>query len=348
MKDAPALSQLRQKYLSKKNILLIALTIVIILFMIFYIGVAEFVEQLGSLNYFYIFLMYVTYTIQFLVRALSWYLIAKDLKSRAPYSLLYYSLGVGWMLNEIVPAKMGDLVRVQIVAKNTNQSFGTAAASVTLQRLIDLLIVLTTGALLIFIVIWMQGDDEGFDYMQVFSSIIIGVVLLSLVVVLFLVILKYPNWILGWIGKFSKKLEEFSANIILPFREAVLHLKSPVLLIYYFFLGIPIWFFDAMTFYFLFLALGLEISFFVVIISALINYLTKSIPLTPGGWGFSENIPALFILIFYPLLPFEMLLSAFIIHHLLIFIYCSSFGLISLRRISNISKKNIQINMADD
>ena len=47
-----------------------------------------------------------------------------------------------------------------------------------------------------------------------------------------------------------------------------------------------------------------------------LTYFSKTFPITPGGWGVSENIGALFFYLFHPEIPYLLILSIFIIEHL--------------------------------
>ncbi len=54
-------------------------------------------------------------------------------------------------------------------------------------------------------------------------------------------------------------------------------------------------------------------------------FFSKIFPITPGGWGISENIGALFLSIFYPDLFTEILLI-FIIDHIFRSVYLFVYG----------------------
>jgi hypothetical protein len=70
-------------------------------------------------------------------------------------------------------------------------------------------------------------------------------------------------------------------------------------------------------------------------------FFSRIFPLTPGGWGVSENIGALFIFLFYPGIPYIEILSVFIIDHLIRSAYILIYGGYSITHY-NIKLKDIK------
>ena len=101
-------------------------------------------------------------------------------------------------------------------------------------------------------------------------------------------------------------------------------------ILWVFLLNIPTWFFESLTLVILFYLAGYDINFFIIILAQILTFFTKTIPITPGGWGISEIAGATLISIFYPLtISFENLLSIFILDHILRIVYVFIYGGIS-------------------
>jgi len=64
-------------------------------------------------------------------------------------------------------------------------------------------------------------------------------------------------------------------------------------------------------------------------LAQIVTFFTKTIPITPGGWGVSEIIGALLLSIFYPTIPYNEILSVFILDHILRMVYVFIYGGIS-------------------
>ena len=64
-------------------------------------------------------------------------------------------------------------------------------------------------------------------------------------------------------------------------------------------------------------------------LAQIVTFFTKTIPITPGGWGVSEIIGALLLSVFYPAIPYNEILSVFILDHILRVVYVFIYGGIS-------------------
>jgi len=91
-------------------------------------------------------------------------------------------------------------------------------------------------------------------------------------------------------------------------------------------LSFPTWIFDALILVIFFYFLGYSINIFILLLAAILLFFSKTFPITPGGWGISENIGALFVFIFYLSIPYSEILSVFIIEHLFRSAYLFFYG----------------------
>src|ERR1700674_3151212 len=83
------------------------------------------------------------------VRAVRW----KVLLAYAPsvnLRSLYTSMMIGYMANNILPARMGELVRIQVLARKSGVRRSLSAATIILERITDALVLLTVVGLVSF------------------------------------------------------------------------------------------------------------------------------------------------------------------------------------------------------
>ena len=83
------------------------------------------------------------------VRAMRW----KVLLGYAPavnLRPLYTSMMIGYMANNILPARMGELVRIHVLARNAGVRKGLSAATIVLERITDALVLLAVLGLVSF------------------------------------------------------------------------------------------------------------------------------------------------------------------------------------------------------
>jgi uncharacterized protein (TIRG00374 family) len=83
------------------------------------------------------------------VRTVRWKVLL-DYAPSATLRSLYTSMMIGYMANNILPARMGELVRIQVLARKTGVRRSLSAATIILERTTDVLVLLTVVGLVSF------------------------------------------------------------------------------------------------------------------------------------------------------------------------------------------------------
>ncbi len=317
----------------KKNqfFFLLILALILIFFQIRLIGPEQFVLLWSSLNIYFIVLLIITYTIQFFFRAWLWIRISKLMNINIDFAGAYFALGVGWMVNEILPAKLGDLSRIEITRRNQEISFGESSAPVVFQRLVDLSMILFLGGFSLLYYIFTIGSFDFVFDSYIFYGFLFGILFIAVAIVVLTFLIKYPSTIKRLLSKISPKLELFASGIIDPFVSALKSLKTPLgSFVKSFLFSLTYWIFDVLTFYYAFLAAGVPISPSLAIFAGIITYLVKMFPLTPGGWGIAESLSAYIVYTFNPSIPFDLILFVLMMCHIFVFLYSNIFGFFGL------------------
>lgn len=103
-----------------------------------YVGSANVVRAVRSASPVYLLLAFVTYACFFLVRGIRWKLLfahsAPDVRTSSTTSIS----AVGWLANSILPLKGGDVLRAALLARREKVGLATSAATVGLERVLDL------------------------------------------------------------------------------------------------------------------------------------------------------------------------------------------------------------------
>jgi glycosyltransferase 2 family protein len=94
--------------------------------------------------------------VQYFLRAVRWKALLKD-ASQSPLSLFYDGLMIGNLASYLLPLRAGEVVRSALVASQAKLPFGECLTSVVIERLFDLLMVLTTFS--VFSGALSQGDS---------------------------------------------------------------------------------------------------------------------------------------------------------------------------------------------
>lgn len=309
-----------------KRIIIGISTIILVLIMIYFIDFRLFIENLAKISIYGILLFVLIYTIVFFLRTYRLKFIFRGLNLETPSLIIFGSYGIGWAINEITPGKLGDLARVEFIHQKENSvSFSKSVCGLTIERFIDLLLLLSiTAFALVFMYI---NNVEGTTQLNLHFYIGIGALIFIGGCIVILILFFKASLFLNIVGKISmklkKRLEIFLNNFLIGMNDFRKNKKNAIVVGI---LSLPIWLFETFTLILLFYLIGYEINIFIIILAQLVLFFTKTFPVTPGGWLISENIGALIIFLFYPSIPYGTLLSIFILDHILRAAYCLIYG----------------------
>ncbi len=206
---------------------------------------------------------------------LAWYLRG----ARYRYILLRLSVLVGIVFstacifvsqtaNLIVPARLGDLIRLLILKHEKKTTYTLGFSSVLTERVFDILTIALLGAIALPFVV---GQEPWF------SMLIGSVLLLGL---LFFLLLMYS-------GRFSSE-NRIVAKVIEILSQIRSVSQTPQALIYLILSSLVIWIIDCLVCLMVALMFGEPVSFMVVVLAIVIGNLVKAVPITPGGIGTYE------------------------------------------------------------
>lgn len=174
--------------------------------------------------------------------------------------------------NIIVPARLGDFVRMFILKHEKQMPYTSGFTSLIAERVYDILIIALLGLCsLPFLISLIPKEYDWFIWLIVFV-LVCGVI--GVLVVAFSRKLHAENTII------KKILEIFSQFITVSGKPSALLLLSGT--------SIVIWMMDVLICYIVTLMFGLTINFWLVLLAIVIGNLVKAVPITPGGIGTYE------------------------------------------------------------
>ena len=312
-----------------KRILIACVTIAIIILMIVYVDFQTILLYLQKISIWGIFLFSVIYTLAFIFRAFKLKLVFNGINLEPNYFIIYGAIGTGWAINELTPAKLGDFVKMEYIRqKEHNFPLSKCLCAVLVDRFIDLIILFSiTCFTLLYIYL---SSATYITQLNLHFFIIIGAIILFIGVLGLLLLFFKTDWILSITNKISPKLKNLLEKFIVRFVEGLKDLrkdkKSMLLILLY---NIPTWLFESLTLVIFFYLIGFQMNIFIIMLAQIVTFFTKTIPITPGGWGVSEIIGALLLSVFYPVIPYNEILSVFILDHILRMVYVFIYGGIS-------------------
>lgn len=175
--------------------------------------------------------------------------------------------------NLIIPARLGDLVRLLILKHERGTNYPTGLSSLVVERFFDIAVIALLGAAAVPFIL---------NIPDWFISVIYVTLALCAAFVLFLL----------FSGSFSSE-NKYLALLIGLLNEVRSASLRPVSLIYLGFVSLVIWIMDSLICYVIALMFSVNIPFLVVILAIVIGNLVKAVPLTPGGVGTYEVALAL-------------------------------------------------------
>lgn len=113
------------------------------------VDLAQLQHELQSVSHVPVVLAMCVGVVGNLVRAVRWSALLKHSPS-AKLRFFFTSMMIGYLTNNVLPARAGELVRIYVLERKLGISMSTSAATVVLERLTDVLVLLMLVGLLSF------------------------------------------------------------------------------------------------------------------------------------------------------------------------------------------------------
>ena len=202
------------------------------------------------------------------LRGWRYHIILKNLNYLVSITASTACIFVSQTVNLIVPARLGDFVRVFILKHEYNVSYSEGVSSLVVERVFDLFTVALLGAVAVFFVV----NVPVWFYTIIVLPLVAGVIFFVL---------------LFFMGKFSSENRYIAIvlTILHEIKRASLSLKAIAVL------GISsvvIWLLDILVCLSVVMMFQQQIPFAVIVLAIVIGNLVKAVPLTPGGVGTYE------------------------------------------------------------
>jgi glycosyltransferase AglD len=202
------------------------------------------------------------------LRGWRYHVILKNLSYQISITASTACIFISQTVNLIVPARLGDFVRVLILKHEYDVTYSEGVSSLVVERVFDIFTVSLLGAVALFFVV----NVPAWFYTVIVLPLVAGVIF-------FLFLL--------FMGKFSSKNRYIAIFLTMlhEIKRASLSLKAIVLL------GgssIVIWLLDVLVCVSVVMMFQQDIPFAIIVLAIVIGNLVKAIPLTPGGVGTYE------------------------------------------------------------
>ncbi|RZB35041.1 MAG: glycosyltransferase 2 family protein [Desulfobacteraceae bacterium Eth-SRB1] len=265
---------------------------------------------LTTINYFWILLAVFIALMSFVIRTLRWRFILGTAHT-VSFWQAFHPLMIGFMLNCILPCRIGELARPAILQRKDNIPFSTGLATVAAERLFDIiLLIMLSIAVFTFVHIDPALDISfgkyhlnretlltiGTGLFKLGAALIAGVIIISFPVsrrVVKRLIMALPAMFFFAGSDFKNRMQKGICTPLTGFLENFVSgfalIKNPKKVGICIVLSTIIWSLAALSYYVMALGCpGVQLSYFEITAVMIIICLFIALPSVPGYWGLWE------------------------------------------------------------
>jgi len=230
-------------------------------------------------------------TAVFPLRALRWRVILEPVAPNLPVGQLWRATAVGMMVNNIYPARLGEIARAYALTRETNRvSLTSAVASLAVDRVFDALTLMLLLVSAMLAPEFPRGITVGGQPVQRAAALFAAGAIILFVALY--VIVVFPQYLArlyaAVVGRVAPRLVERGSAIIHAFSEGLGVLRSPRRFAAVFFWALVHWLVNALAFWIGFKAVGIEVPFSAANFLQGIIAIGVALPSSPGFFGVFE------------------------------------------------------------
>lgn len=226
----------------------------------------------------------------FLLRAIRWQTILTPVAPRVAIGPLWRAICIGMMVNNVVPARAGEIARAYALTKEAPVPFATALASLAVDRLFDAIALLLLAATALLDPALSSSRTLGGRSLASFATGAGSIVLLLLIILYALVF--FPSRLLRLYELFARRVspsvEERGRRVLETFVQGLSVLRRPGRFAAVFGWSIAHWLLNGLGFWLSFKAVGITAPFSAALFLQAFIALGTAVPALPGFFGVFE------------------------------------------------------------
>jgi hypothetical protein len=272
------------RLLNTRSIVRIVLSLGLLGFLVWRIDLEQAADALRNADYLFVLPALAVFTLAKLLVARRWRLMMAEFDTVPPLKPLFAILLVSNLANNIVPARLGDLIRVQVPAERYGSSRARLAATVfATESLLDGIAMISL-ALIGLALVDLHGFPTG-----VFWGVL-GLVAGALVAIVPLSHLKLTDgWICrGVLARLPDRAQRSLETAVPHFIDGLAVFKEMRLAVPAVALSFAIWTLEAVMFMLFGFAFGINLSFPAWLLVMVVANMISSLPIAPSNIGAYE------------------------------------------------------------
>jgi len=260
----------------------------------------EFWEAVKHANYIWLIPGISVYFVGVWVRAWRWHYLLGPIK-KIPTKFMFPITTIGYMGNNIYPARAGEVLRAVILKRKEGVSVSASLATIIVERIFDGVVMLAFIFVNLSELAKLTSASGFVGNIQQVAIVGTGVFIGALAV--FLIAAMYPHatakiglWVIYNI--LPKQLHEKAISLMNKFLDGLASLRSPFNVLMVFFTSIIVWLLETGKYWFVMHAFDFSVSFFALMLMNGIVNLATTIPSAPGYIG-TFDAPGIAVLTAY-------------------------------------------------
>ena len=226
----------------------------------------------------------------FALRARRWRTILEPVVAKIPLGPLWRATAIGMMVNNVVPARAGEIARAYALTKEAAVPFPTALASLAVDRLFDAIVLLLLAASALLdpaLSATQRLAGQSLSSFAAGAGTIVIVLLFGLYALVF-----FPTQLLRLFELFARRVspavEERGRTVLETFMRGLSVLRSPGRFAAVFGWTLAHWLLNALGFWLAFKAVGISAPFSAALFLQAFIALGTAVPALPGFFGVFE------------------------------------------------------------
>lgn len=240
-------------------------------------GFSEIFEILLKVSLGYVVIACIMIFMAFILRTWRWSVLLRTSGYRVHNDTAMKSIMFGWLLNYLLPARIGDVARGMALKTTEGTPLGISLSTIVIERAMDML----TLALILMLAILTVSSGTSLFWIAGGALVVAIGLVLGLILVY-----KYDRVIQDRFGGRFKSLGK--SILVLKFGLHNLY-RNPQAIALCLILSVPIWFFEVSSIYFSAKAIQFELTPALAVLSGIVAFIAQAIPTTPAGIGVHEG-----------------------------------------------------------
>ena len=274
----------------------LGVSVLLLAVLVWQVDLTEMRESLSDANYVYLVPSIALYFMGVYFRAFRWRYLLHPLKPLA-VTRLYPVVVIGYMANNLLPARLGELVRAYYLARREQLSASSALGTVAVERVYDGMTLLAWAAIA-GPALWLMGEFDGAGETSKTTWIVLALVTVAafagaLAFLTGLAASKRFRSSIYWLtGLIPERFRPKAQGLVTTFIEGTSVLNSPRKHLYLFLLSLPVWVFESSIYFLLIYSFGIDDHFgsagvivMVVLLLTATSNLATALPSSIGGIG---------------------------------------------------------------